>query len=59
MLRAGRSYTIPIRRMPPDPGPVVIPARRLPPEPVATASVSGASEATDAGGTAATMAEDR
>jgi len=37
-LRAGRSYTIPIRRMPPDEGPVVIPARRLPPEPVTTAS---------------------
>jgi len=37
-LRAGRSYTIPIRRIPPDEGPVVIPARRLPPEPVTTAS---------------------
>jgi murein endopeptidase len=31
-LRAGRSYTIPIRRMPPDEGPVVVPPRRLPPE---------------------------
>jgi len=31
-LRAGRSYVIPIRRMPPDAGPVVVPPRRLPPE---------------------------
>jgi penicillin-insensitive murein endopeptidase len=31
-LRAGQSYTIPIRRVPPDEGPVVIPLRRLPPE---------------------------
>ena len=31
-LRAGRSYTIPIRRTPPDAGPVVVPHRRLPPE---------------------------
>jgi murein endopeptidase len=31
-LRAGRSYTIPIRRMPPDGGPIVVPPRRLPPE---------------------------
>jgi murein endopeptidase len=29
-LRAGRSYTIPIRRTPPDEGPVVVPPRRLP-----------------------------
>jgi hypothetical protein len=32
MLRAGRGYTIPIRRLPPDEGPVVVPVRRLPPE---------------------------
>jgi penicillin-insensitive murein endopeptidase len=32
-IRAGRSYTIPIRRMPPEGGPVVIPPRRLPPDP--------------------------
>jgi murein endopeptidase len=31
-LRAGRSYTIPIRRIPPDSGPLVVPPRRLPPE---------------------------
>jgi penicillin-insensitive murein endopeptidase len=31
-LRAGRSYTIPIRRAPVDGGPIVVPARRLPPE---------------------------
>jgi penicillin-insensitive murein endopeptidase len=58
-LRAGRSYTIPIRRLPPDAGPVAIPSRRLPPEPVTTASVSGVSEATDADGAAGTIAEDR
>jgi penicillin-insensitive murein endopeptidase len=31
-LRAGRTYTIPIRRTPPDNGPVVVPPRRLPPD---------------------------
>jgi len=31
-LRAGRSYTIPIRKTPPDSGPVVVPPRRLAPE---------------------------
>jgi len=31
-LRAGRSYTIPIRRLPPDGGPIVVPPRRLPPD---------------------------
>ena len=31
-LRAGRSYTIPIRKAPVDGGPVVVPPRRLPPE---------------------------
>jgi LysM repeat protein len=30
-LRAGRSYTIPIRKAPIDSGPVVVPPRRLPP----------------------------
>jgi len=44
-LRAGRSYTIPIRRVPPDEGPVVVPPRRLPPEPVATASATAPPEA--------------
>jgi murein endopeptidase len=37
-LRAGRTYTIPIRRTPPDSGPVVVPPRRLPPEMQARAS---------------------
>lgn len=32
LLRAGRSYTIPIRKTPPDTGPVVVPPRRLPPD---------------------------
>jgi murein endopeptidase len=31
-LRAGRSYTIPIRKAPVDSGPVIVPARRLPPD---------------------------
>ncbi len=31
-LRAGRSYTIPIRKAPVADGPLVVPARRLPPE---------------------------
>jgi murein endopeptidase len=39
-LRAGRSYTIPIRRVPPDEGPVVVPPRRVPPEAVTTASAA-------------------
>jgi murein endopeptidase len=56
-LRAGRSYTIPIRRMPPDGGPVVVPPRRLPPEPVAIAS--GTPGATDTGGAVAVVAEQR
>jgi penicillin-insensitive murein endopeptidase len=45
-LRAGRSYTIPIRRMPPDEGPVLVPPRHLPPERVATASATAAPETT-------------
>jgi LysM repeat protein len=31
-VRAGRSYTIPVRKAPVDNGPVVVPPRRLPPE---------------------------
>ena len=31
-LRAGRSYTIPVRKAPVDSGPVIVPPRRLPPE---------------------------
>jgi murein endopeptidase len=33
-LRAGRSYVIPIRRVPADSGPIAIPPRRLPPAPL-------------------------
>ena len=47
-LRAGRSYTIPIRRTPPDDGSVVVPPRRLPPEMLA--SVVAASPPGAAGG---------
>jgi murein endopeptidase len=39
-LRAGRSYTIPIRRVPPDEGPLVVPPRRVPPPPVTTATAA-------------------
>jgi penicillin-insensitive murein endopeptidase len=50
-LRAGRSYTIPIRRVPPDGGPVLVPPRRLPPEPQAHASLPPPSAAApEAGG---------
>jgi penicillin-insensitive murein endopeptidase len=31
-VRAGRSYTIPIRKAPVDSGPVLVPPRRLPPQ---------------------------
>ncbi len=31
-LRAGRGYLIPIRRVPPDEGPIAVPPRRLPPQ---------------------------
>ncbi len=31
-IRAGRSYTIPVRKAPVDGGPVIVPPRRLPPE---------------------------
>ena len=43
-LRAGRSYTIPIRRTPPDSGPVVVPPRRLPPEMQARAVAAAPAE---------------
>jgi murein endopeptidase len=59
LVRAGRNYTIPIRRLPPDDGPIVIPPRRLPPEPLATASASPVSEAADTGGDAGPVAEQR
>lgn len=49
-LRAGRSYTIPIRRTPPDSGPVVVPPRRLPLEMQAraVAAVHAGTAGTDA-----------
>jgi murein endopeptidase len=47
-LRAGHSYTIPIRQTLPDTGPVVVPPRRLPPEMQARAVAA----ATDTAGTA-------
>ena len=47
-LRAGRSYVIPIRRVPADPGPIVIPPRRLPPTPL-THVAGGGSYAAEAG----------
>jgi penicillin-insensitive murein endopeptidase len=43
-LRAGRSYTIPIRRVPKDDGPILVPPRRLPPSAQAEA-VAGAPDA--------------
>jgi len=51
-LRAGRSYVIPVRKVPPDAGPVVVPPRRLPPELVvrlvpARAPATTASEAAE------------
>jgi penicillin-insensitive murein endopeptidase len=58
-LRAGRSYTIPIRRMPPDGGPVLVPPRRLPPEQVATASAAGAHGAGATDEAVAAVAEQR
>ena len=58
-LRAGRSYTIPIRRLPPEQGPVVVPPRRLPPEPMAIASASGTPAAADTEEAVAAVAEQR
>jgi len=58
-LRAGRSYIIPIRRVPPDGGPVVIPPRRLPPELMATASASGMAGAADTDEATGAVAEQR
>jgi murein endopeptidase len=51
-LRAGRSYTIPIRRTPPDAGPVVVPPRRLPPDMVARTTASVPAEPAPDTGTA-------
>ncbi len=49
-LRAGRSYLIPIRRVPADSGPIVVPPRRLPPAEAerAAASATAASPASGA-----------
>jgi len=55
-LRAGRSYTIPIRKTPPDTGPVVVPPRRLPPDPSARAA---APESSGAGAEEPAAAEQR
>jgi len=55
-LRAGRSYTIPIRRTPPNGGPVVVPPRRLPPE-LQARTVAAAPTGT--GGAEAPAAEER
>jgi murein endopeptidase len=52
-LRAGRSYTIPIRRTPPDTGPVVVPPRRLPPDMAAQATAPAPAEPTPDTGAAA------
>jgi penicillin-insensitive murein endopeptidase len=41
-LRAGRSYLIPVRRVRPDAGPIVVPARRLPPAPLLHVAVGAA-----------------
>jgi len=49
-LRAGRTYTIPIRRMPPDGGPIVFPPRRLPPQQLARAAGPGPSPDAEAEG---------
>jgi murein endopeptidase len=48
-LRAGRSYVIPVRRMPPETEPTVIPPRRLPPVPSSTAAVPAGSLAAASG----------
>jgi LysM repeat protein len=45
MIRAGRRYVIPIRKIPPEAEPFVVPPRLLPPEPGATAAERAAPEA--------------
>jgi penicillin-insensitive murein endopeptidase len=50
-LRAGRSYTIPIRRVPKDDGPILVPPRRLPPSAQAE-TVAAAPDGTAATGSA-------
>ena len=49
-LRAGRSYVIPVRRMPSDGGPIVVPPRRLPPELLALLVPAPATPLLDAAG---------
>ncbi len=42
MIRAGRRYRIPVRKIPSESAPILIPARRLPPEPDVTGgSIAG------------------
>jgi murein endopeptidase len=41
MIRAGRRYVIPVRRIPSESEPVVVPARKLPPAPVVTVDEGG------------------
>jgi murein endopeptidase len=48
-LRAGRSYLIPIRRVPAESQPLVVPPRRLPPSMAHVAAVPGADEPTGDG----------
>jgi len=45
MIRAGRRYVIPIRKIPPEAEPFVVPPRLLPPEPSTTAVERAAPEA--------------
>jgi len=56
-LRAGRSYTIPIRRVPPDEGPVFVPPRLLPPSRVSTASATASPETSAGEGTSGAAAQ--
>ena len=46
-LRAGRTYTIPIRKVPVDTGPVVVPPRRLPPDEAFRAAAEASSPAAE------------
>ena len=46
-LRAGRTYTIPIRKVPADTGPVVVPPRRLPPDEAFRASAEAPAAAAE------------
>jgi hypothetical protein len=41
MIRAGRRYVIPVRRIPSESEPIVVPARKLPPTPPLTVNEAG------------------